>query len=49
MRVKKELQLKKEKRCVKCGSKLYKSEIEGYTYQCFKCDEDFYTIEQGGN
>lgn len=32
--------------CRFCGSPLYKSEIEGYTFQCFNCDEDFYYFEQ---
>lgn len=33
-------------KCVKCGSPLYHSMLPGYTYQCFNCDEDFYSIEQ---
>ena len=33
------------KKCPKCGRNLYPSQVEGYTYQCFHCDEDFYTIE----
>lgn len=34
------------KKCFRCGSQLYKSELPDYTYQCFKCDEDFYSFEQ---
>ena len=33
------------KKCPKCGRNLYPSTVEGYTYQCFHCDEDFYAIE----
>ena len=36
-------------KCVKCGSPLYHSLLPGYTYQCFNCDEDFYSIEQGND
>ena len=34
--------------CFRCGSPLFPSQIEGYTSQCFTCDEDFYSIEQNG-
>ena len=32
--------------CRRCGSPLFPTQIEGYTSQCFTCDEDFYGIEQ---
>ena len=32
--------------CRRCGSPLFKSLADGYTYQCFTCDEDFYKFEQ---
>lgn len=32
--------------CFRCGSPLFPSRIEGYTSQCFTCDEDFYSFEQ---
>ncbi|MDE7243671.1 MAG: hypothetical protein K2O18_06820 [Oscillospiraceae bacterium] len=32
--------------CRRCGSPLFKSLIDGYDYQCFICDEDFYKYEQ---
>lgn len=32
--------------CRHCGSPLFPSDITDYTYQCFRCDEDFYSIEQ---
>lgn len=32
--------------CFRCGSPLFPSQIEGYTSQCFSCDEDFFGIEQ---
>lgn len=32
--------------CCQCGSPLFKSLIDGYDYQCFTCDEDFYKFEQ---
>ena len=33
--------------CFRCGSPLFKSDITGYAYQCFRCDEDFFAFEQG--
>lgn len=32
--------------CRRCGSPLFRSLLEGYAYQCFTCDEDFYSFEQ---
>ncbi len=32
--------------CRRCGSPLFKSLLDGYAYQCFTCDEDFYKYEQ---
>lgn len=32
--------------CESCGSTLFESDITGYKYQCFTCDEDFYSFEQ---
>ena len=32
--------------CVRCGEPLFPSDIEGYTSQCFNCDEDFFGFEQ---
>lgn len=32
--------------CKRCGSPLFPSQIEGYTSQCFTCDEDFFSFEQ---
>lgn len=34
------------KKCFRCGHRLMKSEVEGYTYYCPECDEDFYEFEQ---
>ena len=31
--------------CCRCGSPLFKSLIDGYDYQCFTCNEDFYKFE----
>lgn len=31
--------------CPHCHKKLVKSDTEGYDYQCFYCDEDFYDCE----
>ena len=31
--------------CKNCGSSLVPSEVDGYTYSCTKCDEDFYEFE----
>lgn len=32
--------------CFRCGEPLFPSQIEGYTSQCFTCDEDFFSFEQ---
>jgi len=32
--------------CRSCGSPLFRSFLNGYFYQCFTCDEDFYKYEQ---
>lgn len=34
-------------KCFRCGARLLKSPVEGYTYFCPECYEDFYKIEQG--
>lgn len=31
--------------CRRCGSPVYESDIPEYRYQCFGCDEDFYSFE----
>ena len=32
--------------CRFCGSPLFKSRVDGYTYECLECDEDFFAFEQ---
>lgn len=32
-------------RCCRCGGRLCKSKTPGYAYQCYECDEDFYSFE----
>ena len=32
--------------CFRCGDPLFLSDIPEYSCQCFRCDEDFYYIEQ---
>ena len=32
-------------RCPKCGKQLYTSDIDGYSFVCKECDENFYTME----
>ena len=32
--------------CCRCGDPLFKSLLPGYSFQCFTCDEDFYSFEQ---
>lgn len=34
------------KKCFRCGTRLLKSPVEGYTYFCPNCYEDFYKFEQ---
>ena len=31
--------------CARCTSPLFPSLLPGYKYQCFTCDEDFYSFE----
>ena len=31
--------------CPKCGRKLEPSDVEGYEFVCFNCDENFYSFE----
>lgn len=31
--------------CPHCKGPLFQSDIDGYSAQCFACDEDFYSIE----
>ena len=35
------MNMKKIYYCPICGRELIKSEIEGYSFQCLHCDEDF--------
>ena len=32
-------------KCPRCGCPVYPSDIPEYNYQCFDCDEDFYSFE----
>lgn len=34
-----------DKKCPHCSKPLVKSDTDGYDYQCFYCDEDFYECE----
>lgn len=31
--------------CRRCGHPVYASDLAGYSYQCFHCDEDLYSFE----
>ena len=31
--------------CLRCGNLVYKSDVEGYPYVCYHCDENMYTFE----
>lgn len=31
--------------CKFCGNPVYQSDNAEYSYQCFRCDEDFYSFE----
>ena len=37
--------LKINKKCFRCNTRLKKSELPDYTYTCPTCNEDFYSIE----
>ena len=37
--------MKTRRFCPHCGRPLLKSQIKGYTFQCFCCDEDFCKFE----
>lgn len=32
-------------RCPRCGKQLYTSDVDGYSFVCKECDENFYTME----
>lgn len=34
-----------EEKCPRCHNKLFKSDLEDYSYLCLDCDENFYSIE----
>lgn len=36
---------KTNKKCNKCNHDLYKSDLKGYDYVCFNCQENFYKFE----
>lgn len=31
--------------CDRCGSKVYHSDVKGYPYVCYECDENKYKVE----
>ena len=31
--------------CCKCGNPVYKSDVDGYSYVCYYCDENMFTFE----
>lgn len=31
--------------CPKCGNRLHDSDVAGYEYVCYECDENFYSFE----
>lgn len=37
--------MKTRRFCPKCGRPVLKSNIKGYAFQCYRCDEDFYRFE----
>lgn len=37
--------MSKINRCPKCGRKLNPSDVEGYSFVCYHCDENFYGFE----
>lgn len=36
-----------KKTCPKCSNTLFKSDLPGYKYVCYECDENFYGTEVG--
>jgi len=40
--------MKTRKFCPHCGRPVVKSQLKGYVFQCFACDEDFYRFEVHG-
>jgi Zn finger protein HypA/HybF involved in hydrogenase expression len=34
-----------DKKCRRCGSPVWHSDLPQYDYQCFRCDEDLYAVE----
>ncbi|MDR1716482.1 MAG: hypothetical protein LBS20_11625 [Prevotella sp.] len=37
--------MKTRRFCPHCGRPVIKSQIKGYAFQCYGCDEDFYPFE----
>lgn len=37
--------MSKVNRCPRCGRKLSPSDVEGYSFVCYRCDENFYDFE----
>lgn len=35
--------------CPKCGHYMHTSDVEGYAFVCYECEENFYTTEICGN
>lgn len=35
----------RDAKCPKCGGNLYPSDVVGYEYVCYECDENFYQCE----
>lgn len=31
--------------CKRCGSRIYHSDVKGYPYVCFECDENMHSFE----
>lgn len=36
---------RKKVKCPRCGNALAPSDVEGYAFVCYECDENFYKIE----
>lgn len=42
------VKVKVNKYCFRCNSQLFKTDVRGYPYVCYKCDENMYNFERRG-
>lgn len=41
----KKLKIPTNRFCLRCGNRLYHSDVKGYPYVCYRCDENMFKVE----